>query len=60
MKSSIVYKEEDNQMVESIPRLIPVFGRTEESVEYLIEFFKKSFDKINEDFYGLYYNIINT
>ena len=46
-------------IVYNIPKLIPLCGRTKESVEYIIEFIEKNPEKITNDFINLIINLKN-
>ena len=46
-------------IVDSIPKLIPLCGRTKESVEFIVEFIQNNPEKITNDFLQLINNIKN-
>ena len=56
------YKEvgKNSKIVGNTTRLIPLFGRTVESVKYLMEFIRQNPNKITEDFLQMIYNIKDT
>src|SRR5699024_6524758 len=47
-------------IVENIPRLIPVAGRTEEGVNHIFDFVEKSPDKVNREFISLLQDVSQT
>ena len=52
--------EDDFNIVDNIPRIIPLFGRTEESVKYLIESIENNINIINRGMFQLLNEITDT
>jgi len=52
--------QESYKITENIPRLIPISGRTEESVNYIFDFLEQNPKKVTRDLLALLYDISQT